>query len=377
MCYHPLFVFNQDGDLERCALRPGNVHSAHGWHDVLDPVVARYRGQALRRLLRGDAAFALPDVYEYLEAEGFQYTIRLPANQVLQAQIANLLTRPVGRPPHYVPRRFYASFRYQAQSWSRARRVVAKVEWHPGELYPRVGFIVTNLHRSARRVVAFYNGRGTDGTVHQGGEARDQVDAAVVHDLPGQRRPAPTARAGVQPRQLPAYPGAAERDRTLVPDHAAGEGGQDRREGDRPRPLRDLPDGGGGGAAGAVRSPPGADRKAASTCHGATLSRTSRSSLPVQGRGASAAGPTPARRAREGAWRAASAALRPDSSREGPEIACRPRPPATTSIREPGFSPVIWEMSVESNGRPPAPVEQLVSERADVDSARIANGAAL
>src|SRR5437667_64164 len=139
--------------------------------------------QDLRRLLRGDAAVALPDVYEYLEAEGFQYAIRLPANQVLQTQIAPLLTRPVGRPPHYV-RRFYASFRYRAQSWSRARRVVAKVEWHPGELYPRVGFIVTNLHRSARRVVTFYNGRGTDGTVHQGGEARDQVDAAVVHDLP-------------------------------------------------------------------------------------------------------------------------------------------------------------------------------------------------
>jgi hypothetical protein len=159
-CYHPIFVFNQDGDLERCALRPGNVHSAHGWRDVLDPVVARYRGQALRRLLRGDAAFALPDVYEYLEAEAFQYAIRLPANQVLQAQIAPLLTRPVGRPPHYV-RRFYASFGYQAQSWSRPRRVVAKVEWHPGELLPRVGFIVTNLRRPAKRVVAFYNGRGT------------------------------------------------------------------------------------------------------------------------------------------------------------------------------------------------------------------------
>jgi len=45
-------------------------------------------------------------------------------------------------------------------TWSRPRRVVAKVEWHPGELYPRIGFIVTNLRRSARRVVAFYNGRG-------------------------------------------------------------------------------------------------------------------------------------------------------------------------------------------------------------------------
>src|SRR5262245_4530330 len=78
---------------------------------------------------------------------------------LLQAQIAPLLTRPVERPPHYV-RRFYASFRYQAQSWSQPRRVVAKVEWHPGELYPRVGFIVTNLRRPARKVVAFYNRRG-------------------------------------------------------------------------------------------------------------------------------------------------------------------------------------------------------------------------
>ncbi len=66
----------------------------------------------------------------------------------------------MGRPPHYVWR-FYASFRYQAQSWSRSRRVVAKVEWHPGELLPCVGFIVTNLRRPAKRVVAFYNGRGT------------------------------------------------------------------------------------------------------------------------------------------------------------------------------------------------------------------------
>jgi hypothetical protein len=185
-CYHPLFVFNQDGDLERCALRPGNVHSAHGWRDVLDPVVARYRGQALRRLLRGDAAFALPDVSEYLEAEGFQYTIRLPANQVLQAQIRHLLRRPVGRPPHYV-RRFYASFRYQAQSWSRWRRVVAEVEWHPGELYPRVGFIVTNLRRPAKKVIALYNGRGTAEQYIKGGQARGQVDAAVVHVLPRQR----------------------------------------------------------------------------------------------------------------------------------------------------------------------------------------------
>ena len=56
---------------------------------------------------------------------------------------------------------FFASVSYQAQSWARPRRVVAKVEWHQGELYPRVGFIVTNLTRPAERVSKFYNGRGT------------------------------------------------------------------------------------------------------------------------------------------------------------------------------------------------------------------------
>jgi Transposase DDE domain group 1 len=154
-CYHPLFVFNQFGDLERCALRPGNVHSADGWKDVLESVGARYRGKFKRRYFRADAAFANPEVYEFLEAEGFNYAIRLPANNVLQESIGYLLKRPVARPPIKV-RRYYANFSYQAQSWKRPRRVVAKVERHPGEIYPRVGFIVTNMTRPAERVVALW-----------------------------------------------------------------------------------------------------------------------------------------------------------------------------------------------------------------------------
>ena len=127
---------------------------------MLGPVVARYRGKMKRRYFRGDAAFANPEVYELLEAEGYKYTIRLPANSILQSSISWLLKRPVGRPPLEV-RRYHASFSYRAASWSKPRRVVAKVEWHPGELYPRVGFIVTNMTRPAERVVAFYNHRGT------------------------------------------------------------------------------------------------------------------------------------------------------------------------------------------------------------------------
>ena len=118
-------MFNQLGDVERCALRPGNVHSADSWRAVLDPVIARYRGEA--SLFRGDAAFANPEIYEFLEAERMGYAIRLPANRVFQDRIGYLLKRPVGRPPHEV-RRSFASFSYQAQSWKMPRRVVAKVE---------------------------------------------------------------------------------------------------------------------------------------------------------------------------------------------------------------------------------------------------------
>ena len=160
MCYHPLFVFNQFGDVERCALRSGNVHSADDWRAVLEPVIARYRDSVSRLYFRGDAAFANPEIYELLEAEGMGYAIRLPTNRVLQDRIGYLLKRPVGRPPHEV-RRYYASFSYQAQSWNKPRHVVAKVEWHPGQLCPTVGFIVSNLPRSAEGIVAFYNQRGT------------------------------------------------------------------------------------------------------------------------------------------------------------------------------------------------------------------------
>jgi len=160
-CYHPLFVFNQHGDLERCALRRGNVHSAHDWQAVLDPVIKRYRWSGLwRRYLRADAAFAIPELFDYLEANDFGYAIRLKANTVLQRRIAYLLKRRPGRPSNEIERH-YANFTYQANSWSKPRRVVAKVEWHPGELFPRVGFVVTTLTVPQERVFEFYNRRGT------------------------------------------------------------------------------------------------------------------------------------------------------------------------------------------------------------------------
>jgi hypothetical protein len=159
-CYHPLFVFNQFGDLERVMLRRGNHHGAKFWRRVLLPVIARYRALKIPKFFRGDAAFASPKLFRLLEEEGYWYAIRLKSNAVLERNIAHLLKRPVGRPSKK-PKVFYHSFRYRAKSWDRARRVVAKVEWHAGELFPRVGFVVTDLRRSPKRVIKFYNGRGT------------------------------------------------------------------------------------------------------------------------------------------------------------------------------------------------------------------------
>ena len=160
-CYHPLFCFNQFGDVERTLLREGNVHSAEG----LEGRPGAGRGtlpwpEASRATFERMPHLPSRRLYEFLEAEGYGYAIRLPGNDVLQREIEPLLTRPVGRPSN-APVVRYADFSYQAQSWNRARRVVAKVEWHKGELFPRVGFIVTNLTRPAKRVVRFYNQRGT------------------------------------------------------------------------------------------------------------------------------------------------------------------------------------------------------------------------
>ncbi len=65
-CYHPLFCFNHLGDLERVLLRNGNVASADDWRSVLEPVIARYRNLDISKCFRGDAAFAIPELYSFL-----------------------------------------------------------------------------------------------------------------------------------------------------------------------------------------------------------------------------------------------------------------------------------------------------------------------
>jgi len=160
-CYHPLLLFNREGDCLAAQLRPGNVHSAEGWEEVLLPEIERQQKLGKEVVFGADAAFAKPEVHEALEERGVKYAIRIPSNENLEWDIAELLRRPWGRPSHK-PVVWYKGFLYQTESWKTARRVVAKVEFHLGELFPRVGFIVTNLETDSRAVVRFYNiKRGT------------------------------------------------------------------------------------------------------------------------------------------------------------------------------------------------------------------------
>ena len=124
------------------------------------PEIEWQHANGLRVAVRADAAFAKLEIYEALETRGVQYAIRIPASKNLEWEIADVLFRPVGRPSRTSLVR-YKSFHYQAESWATPRWIVAKVEHHMGELFPRVSFIVTNLPLSNRAVVRFYNKRGT------------------------------------------------------------------------------------------------------------------------------------------------------------------------------------------------------------------------
>ncbi|HWT82178.1 MAG TPA: IS1380 family transposase, partial [Candidatus Methylomirabilis sp.] len=139
-CFHPLLLFNSEGDCLAAKLRPGNAHSAEGWEELLLPEIERQQETGKEVAFRADAAFAQPEVYEALEERGVKYAIRMPANDSLERDIAAMLPRPVGRPSQK-PLVEYQGFLYRAASWKTARPVLAKVEHHAGELFPRVGFI--------------------------------------------------------------------------------------------------------------------------------------------------------------------------------------------------------------------------------------------
>lgn len=88
-------LFNEEGDCLGAKLRPGNVHSAEDWDELLLPEIERQQSMDKEVVFRADAAFAKPEMYEALEERKVKYAIRLPANDNLLRDIEEPLTRPV------------------------------------------------------------------------------------------------------------------------------------------------------------------------------------------------------------------------------------------------------------------------------------------
>lgn len=117
VCYHPLFLFNDEGDCLAAKLRPGNVPSADDWDELLVPEIERQQAEGTHVAFRADAAFAKPAIYQALEARHVDYAIRIPANRNLELAIEDILFRPRGRPSRK-PLVRYKTFEYQADSWT-------------------------------------------------------------------------------------------------------------------------------------------------------------------------------------------------------------------------------------------------------------------
>ena len=96
-CYHPLLLFNRDGDCLAAQLRPGNVHSAEGWEKLLLPEIDRQQRMGKEIAFRADAAFAKPEVYEALERTGCEVRNSHPGQRYSAARHRRATETPRGK----------------------------------------------------------------------------------------------------------------------------------------------------------------------------------------------------------------------------------------------------------------------------------------
>lgn len=165
--YFPLFAFDGDTGFPLAAwLRPGTVHASCGAVDTLRTIVDHLRAAwpGITILVRGDTGFAVPAMYEYCEQEGILYTLGYATNNVLRdrtdpwlADLEMYYFWYHHREPHV--QRFEVIDGYQAETWSRPRRILVKLEIN------RIGtnrrFVVTNMSGHPQGIYhGFYVQRG-------------------------------------------------------------------------------------------------------------------------------------------------------------------------------------------------------------------------
>lgn len=181
VCYHPLAAqFAPTGDWLDMTLREGQVHTAHQATTFLFDLLERVEAELCQVSdVRGDAGFPEEELLVGLEARRKPYVFRLKTNAVLERLIEPYVHRPPGRPPAE-PRLWLYELEYQAESWSRPRRVVGVVREVPGELFLESFFLVTSWtteQKDPATLLEHYRQRGTFES-HLG-EFKDAFDPAL------------------------------------------------------------------------------------------------------------------------------------------------------------------------------------------------------
>jgi hypothetical protein len=153
--YHPLLVFDgRDGFPLAAVLRPGNTHASKGALAVLKRLIKKLRKAYPKALIlvRADAGFAIPAIYDYLEKQpDLRYVIGFITNNRLLAKTGALLEKAQQQYQETgVKQRLFTSFSYQAESWDQPRRIIAKVEY--AQLGANQRFVITNLSRKPQFV---------------------------------------------------------------------------------------------------------------------------------------------------------------------------------------------------------------------------------
>ena len=188
-CYHPLLLFNREGDCLAAKLRPGNVHSADDWEELLLPEIERQQKLGKEVVFRADAAFAKPEIYEALEEREVKYAIRIPANDSLQRDIEELLTRPVGRPSKK-PLVEFKGFLYQAASWKDSTQGGGQGGASSRGAVPASRVYRYELDAAESGGGAVLQQAGHGRAVDQGRQAGSEDDAAQLSPVPVERGPA-------------------------------------------------------------------------------------------------------------------------------------------------------------------------------------------
>jgi hypothetical protein len=163
-CYQPLHIYEgKSGKLLAAILRPGKRPSGKEVVSILKRIIRKIR-QAWPEvgiIIRGDAHFSSPAVYDFCEAHHLKYVLGFKAYKPLQELAQNLMNKArelyqeTSRPV-----KIYGQYAYQAESWPEAKRVICKAEYNDKGANTR--FIITNLKHSTYRFIyeTVYCGRG-------------------------------------------------------------------------------------------------------------------------------------------------------------------------------------------------------------------------